>query len=165
MKNELYHSYKVITLKENVPRGHGVLLMCIDLFNTRYPPCYPELNKRERVVLNQKHRVITRDKLLHLVRFLTAQIVDDLREQHTWDSFQTADAEDLLDVFNSENVDIIMRMVYRKCPQKTRFTSNEFCVTEESRMAGVVAHLMDLVTLAKKYLQERTPVQHQKLLR
>lgn len=157
MRKYLHQSYRVITLKKEAPRGHGVLLICIDLFNTRHPPCNPELSKRERVVLNQTHRLLTRDKLMHLVRFLTDHIVDKLSKLHTWDRFQTTDADDFLDVFNNENVDTLIRMVYRKYPQNRALAPSELCATEESRMAGVVAHLMDLVPLAESDLLRSMP--------
>ena len=157
MDKKTFEGYRVPAIRENAQRSHTVLILCIDLFNTKHPPCNPKINKREQVMLIKKHRGLTRDKLRYLIRFLTDQIVDRLSKQHSWDRFQSKDADDLLDVFISENVDYLLKMVYRKYPQKRAYPSGEIFASEESRMAGVVAHLIDVVQSAETDLLRWMP--------
>ena len=157
MNKKPFEGYKVPAINVNAQRGHNVLILCIDLYDTRYPPCNPKINKREQVMLIKKHRGLTLDKLRFLIRFLTDQIVDTLRKQHGWDRFQSKDADDLLDVFICENVDYLLKLVYRKYPQNRAYASGNFSVSEVSRMAGVVAHLMDLVPSAESNLLRWMP--------
>lgn len=155
----------VAEIPDGVRRGHIVLLLCIDLFETKHPLCLSEISKREKIALNQKHRGLTRERLKTVVRSLTDNIIDVQKKQHKWDRFQSEDAEELLNEYVNENVDDLLKIIYRKYPNSKSNPLNKILSREECRLAAVVAHLLDLVPLAEKYLQKQMPVHHKKLLR
>lgn len=157
----------VSEISDDAPRGQTILLLCIDLFATRFPPCHRKHSRCEEIALRQKHRGLTREKLKTVVRSLTDSTIDTLKKESkpNWDRFQVGDAEELLDIFLMDNVDFLVKIIYRKFPNKKYEAPSVLFTFEDGRLAGVMAHLFDLAPQAEAYLRKRMPTNYRIALR